>query len=429
MLQKIFKWALAAIVSIVVLACGKAPLTEDSQTSVESVMETAVKTSETSDTEETIVSAAQPKYYLSAAEDLNGKVNAKTAGLIVLLQDSKFYAVGERILSVSYSANQNIVGAVGAQGLANGGKTVTMNWASEDPVHRPVVEHAPKSAEFGLLCLPGDYTGKFIVTTSRYTYTFTKNFSLAAGANTSVTLDFANPDVQPTRKVGVLGDSISTFEGALCNEDYVPFYPAKDPNVAKGSANAVNCKEKTYWWRLIYDHMKHGQLDVNNSWSGTRVVHEMKSGRVTGNSIGAGFVDRAYNFVDPDIILIHGGTNDKVKTSEMGSNDWDYPIGQLNVNAYRSAYIQLIKMLQQRYEGVQIIIIVGDRLGHYVPDTEYDPDKDYARATIEIARHFGLPYVSFTDITIEKCAGSHPTSAGFDLMAQTIYNTCKDYLP
>ena len=234
-----------------------------------------------------------------------------------------------------------------------------------------------------------------------------------------MTLDFANPDVQPTRKVGIFGDSISTFDGTLCNEEYVPFYPDRDPNVAKGSENAVDCKEKTYWWRLIHDCMKHGQLDVNNSWSGTRVVHQMGKGRVTGNSIGAGFIDRVYNFIDPDIILIHGGTNDNAKTpkSEMGSYDWDYPIGQLDINCYRSAYIQLIKMLQQRYEGVQIIIIVGDRLDAY------------AQPTIEIARHFGLPYVSFTDITIEKCAGSHPTSAGFDLMAKTIYNTCKDYLP
>ena len=420
MLKKSFRLTLISFTAIAVLACGKALPTLPEQADNDVVVETMVKNaSETPAEEDIIVPAEQSKFYLEAAEDLKGKINPKTAGLVVMMTDSKFYAVNERILSVSYSAQQDIVGTIGKQGVSNGGKTVTMTWASEDPVHRPAVEHAPNAAEFGLVCLPGDYGGKFTVTTSRYTYTFTKNISLPAGTNTSVTLDFANPDVQPTRKVGIFGDSISTFDGTLCNEEYVPFYPDRDPNVAKGSENAVDCKEKTYWWRLIHDCMKHGQLDVNNSWSGTRVVHQMGKGRVTGNSIGAGFIDRVYNFIDPDIILIHGGTNDNAKTpkSEMGSYDWDYPIGQLDINCYRSAYIQLIKLLQQRYEGVQIIIIVGDRLDAY------------AQPTIEIARHFGLPYVSFTDITIEKCAGSHPTSAGFDLMAKTIYNTCKDYLP
>lgn len=416
-MRKSFKLVLASFAAFAVLACGKSTLAEGPRASEDALEETAVKTPETSSDEEIIIPAAQSKYYMSAAEDLDGKVNAKTAGLTVLLQDSKFYAMGERILSVSYSANQNIVGTVGAQGVTDGGQTVTMTWASEDPVRRPVVEHAPKAAEFGLVCLPGNFTGAFTVKTVRYTYTFTKAIHLSAGTSSIVTLDFAAPDVQPTRKVGVLGDSISTFDGMICNEDYGPFYPDSDPNVGTGSENAVDCKEKTYWWRLIYDHMQHGQLDVNSSWGGTRVVHEMKTGRKTGKSIGAGFIDRAYDFVDPDIIIIHGGTNDKNQSSAMGSYDWDYPIGQLDVNSYKSAYIQLIKMLQLRYEGVQLIIIVGDRLG------------DYAQPTIDIAQHFGLPYVSFVGVTIEKCKGSHPTSAGFALMAERIYNTCKDYLP
>ena len=36
----------------------------------------------------------------------------KTAGLKVLLQDSKYYAVGERVLSASYAADKDIVGEI-----------------------------------------------------------------------------------------------------------------------------------------------------------------------------------------------------------------------------------------------------------------------------------------------------------------------------
>lgn len=365
-----------------------------------------------------IVPQEQYKYYLTAAEDLEGKVSDKTAGLKILLQDSKFYAVGERVLSVTYEADKDIADLVEGDVISGKSKSVSMSWKSQDPINRPAVMHAPDAAEFGILCFPGEYSGKFTVKTSRYTYTFTKSVTAAAGTTVTVPLDFAAPDEQPTRKVGVMGDSISTFDGTMCNPDYSAFYPAKDPNVTSNPENAVNSKERTYWWRLIYDKMKHGELDVNSSWSGTRVVHEIKNGRQSGKSQGAGFVDRAYDFVNPDIILIHGGTNDSNQSTPLGTYDWDLPIGQLDVTLYRSAFIQLIKMLQNRYEGVQIIIIIGDRL-----------TTDYASANKEVAEHFGLPYVNFVGDSIEKCSGSHPTSNAFEQMASKIYSTCKDYLP
>ena len=371
--------------------------------------------------EQTVVPAEQSKFYMSAAEDLAGKVSDKTAGIKVLLQDSKYYAVDERVLSVKFESDTDLVGTITDGGIVNAGKSVTMTWASQDPVHRPAVLHAPDAGEFGLLCLPGNFIGKFTVVTSRYTYQFSKAVLAVAGQTGTVVLDFASPDEQPTRKVGIMGDSISTFDGVI-NPEYSPFYPGDDPNVGstdpEKAAVAVDVKEKTWWWRVIYDKMQHGTLDVNNAWSGTRVVHEIKSGRVSGKSIPAGFVDRAYEFADPDIIIIHGGTNDKNQSSPLGSYDWDLPIGQLDVNSYRSAYIQLIKMLQNRYEGVQIIILIGDTL-----------TSDYENANKAVAEHFGLPCVDFVGVTVDKCKGSHPTSRGFEVMANKIYEECADYLP
>ena len=371
---------------------------------------------------ETVIPAEQSKFYMTAAEDLEGKVTDNTAGLKVLLQDSKYYAVNERVLSVSYAADKDIVGTVKDGGVTGGSHIVTMTWASQDPVHRPAVLHAPEAGEFGIQCLPGAFSGKFTVTTSRYTYEFTKTVTAVAGQTAAVTLDFAAPDVQPTRKVGIIGDSISTFDGTMCSLEYTAFYPGSDPNVGNAdatlAAKAVDSKEKTWWWRVIYDNMQHGTLDVNNSWSGTRVVHEVKNGRSSGQPTPAGFVDRAYAFVDPDIIIIHGGTNDVNQSSPLGTFDWDLPIGQLDANSYRSAMILLVKMLQNRYEGVQVIMLIGDRLS-----------ANYEAANKEIAEHFGLPYVNFVGDTIEKCKGSHPTAPAFKQMADKIYDTCKDYLP
>ena len=212
-------------------------------------------------------------------------------------------------------------------------------------------------------------------------------------------------------RVGILGDSISTFAGVLCNSAYGPFYPNDDPNVGVNPDLAVDCKEKTWWWRLIYGYMPNAELDANSSWGGTRVVHEVKK------DIGAGFVDRAYDFVNPDIIIIHGGTNDKNQSTPLGEYDWDAPVGEGDLSCFRSAYVQLVKMLQERYEGVQLILLIGDTL-----------TSGYENSIIEIARHFGLPYVDFVGVTIPKCKGSHPTAQGMSIMAERIYNTCKDYL-
>lgn len=212
-------------------------------------------------------------------------------------------------------------------------------------------------------------------------------------------------------RVGILGDSISTFEGTMCNPDYTPYYPAEDPNVGMNPDIAVDSKFKTWWWRLVYYYMPNATLDANSSWSGSRVIHEEKKG------IGAGFVDRAYDFVNPDVIIIHGGTNDNRLKTPLGDYDWDVPVGEGDLSCFRSAYVQLVKMLQSRYEGVQLILIIGDRLG-----------SDYENSIKEIAQYFGLPYVNFVGDDIPKCYGSHPTAQGHAQMTSKIWNTCKDYL-
>lgn len=211
-------------------------------------------------------------------------------------------------------------------------------------------------------------------------------------------------------RVGIMGDSISTFDGALCNPVYTPFYPAADPNVGVNPDIAVDSKFKTWWWRLIYKYMPNARLDANSSWSGTCVIHEVKK------EIGAGFVDRVCDFVDPDIIIIHGGTNDRFNTP-LGEYDWDAPVGEGDLTTFRSAYVQLVKMLQSRYDGVQLILIIGDKL-----------TSGYEESVKTIAGHFGLPYVNFVGEDIPKCSGSHPTAPGHDQMASKIWNTCKDYL-
>lgn len=373
---------------------------------------------ETTPLQDISIAAQQSKYYMDADDDLNGRITGQTSGMKVLLMDSKFYAVGERVISVSFAAEKPVCRTTENGKTVSSSNSLTVTWKSDDPMTCPKVGSSETPGEYGILCLPGRYQGKFTVKTNRYTYEFKKMVTLKAGQITEVTLDFAEPLVQPKRKVGIMGDSISTFEGTLCNAEYHIYYPDKDPNVSANPSIAVNSKEKTYWYRLIYDYMENGELDVNSSWSGSRVIHDTMNGRHSKKTMNCGFVDRAYDFVNPDIIIIHGGTNDKNMASPLGEYTWDLPVGQGDLTKFRSAYIELIKKLQGRYEGVQIILIIGDYL-----------TTDYEQSILEIAKHFGLPYVNFVGVQVDKCASSHPTSPAFDMMARTIYETCKDYLP
>lgn len=218
------------------------------------------------------------------------------------------------------------------------------------------------------------------------------------------------PEPQPAKKlrVGILGDSISTFKGWLANEEYDPFYPDSDPNVGSEdpvlAAKAVDSAEKTWWYRLIYNYMKDAELDVNSSWQGTRIVHEQKKGYASRNLMDAGFIDRCLDFKEPDVIFIHGGTNDKTQETP--------------IDEYTGAYRQMIGKMKGAYPGVRIILIIGDRL-----------NAPYASPIIDIAREEGLRYVDFRGDEIEKCKGSHPTAPAFDFMAGKIARECADILP
>lgn len=314
----------------------------------------------------------------------------------VQLFDSKYYATDERVLSVSFSGS---------------GEGQNIEWAEADAALQPRIQHGKWKAEVMEFPVdPGHFSGVFTVVTNRHTYTFSRVFETAQNKKEEVSLDFASPDKQPTRKVGVLGDSISTFKGAVCNASYSCFYPDDDPNVASGNSEAVDSKQKTYWWILVNDLMKNGVLDANSSWSGKRVIHETSYG------LPAGLLDRVGDFTDPDIILIHGGTNDFNKSTPLGSYDYDLPVEQLDETCFRSAYIKMIKLLQERYEGVQLILIIGDMLS-----------SDYSKSIMSIAAYYKLPYVTFGKLS--KCKGSHPDYSGMKTMAKEIYNKCKDYLP
>lgn len=379
------------------------------------------------------------KYYLGTEEDLAlqyASVPANATTVYLSFFDSKHFALGETIRSVTLtSTSGNIAGQVtynitrDQATLTGGSPSVRIDWVSDNPDYQLKVgtqSQDGQNAAALLLAPVGSAPLIFDVVTDRYTYRFEQTLYLSAKAVRYVSLDFAAPQTQPVRKVAILGDSISTFDvsGDSRIINYNPYYYVGRKNSA-GTVCDVDSKEKTWWWKTIYDYASSCSLDVNSSWQGTRVVHEVKSStKLSLTDVGAGFVDRCYDFKDPDIVIIHGGTNDMNQSTPLGNYDFDTPMGQLDESCFRSALVKTVKKILVRYEGVQIIFVIGDFRG-------VASGADYEQSIIEVARHFDLPYVDFyqSGYNPPKFDGSHPGAAYFDEMARTICQTCADYLP
>lgn len=206
-------------------------------------------------------------------------------------------------------------------------------------------------------------------------------------------------------RIGLIGDSISTFEGWL-PEGYSAYYPK--------TASEITEVTHTYWYRLIYELMPDATLDRNLAYSGSRVS---KIG--VADSDKYDFVSRIDNvgFDNPDIVLIHGGTNDRrVSTPEhvpLGEYGFDLPLDQLDRYCFRSSYVCMVRKIMEKHPGVKIVCIIGDTLN----TEKYQGLADSIRA---IAEHYGFSIVNFS-YALESADGVHPNASGAQYMADRIY--------
>ena len=209
-----------------------------------------------------------------------------------------------------------------------------------------------------------------------------------------------------TVRIGLIGDSISTYEGWI-PEGYSAYYPK--------TASEITDVTHTYWYRLIYDLMPDAVLDRNLAYSATRVAKIGTDDDYDKND----FVTRVDNigFDNPDIVLIHGGTNDRRASTPdhvpLGDYGFDLPIDQLDRTCFRSAYVCLVRKIMEKHPGVRIICIIGDTLN----TEKYQGLADSIR---EIAEYYDFETVSF-NYALESADGVHPNASGAQYMADRIY--------
>ena len=356
---------------------------------------------------------------IAGQDKVTASVEGITAGVRLQIIDSRGTYAGKPIKSVTIESadpENYLVGNVslnfarpGISAISDGKTAVTVHTMTADNANSTLSVGTPAvPSEVGVVVLPCTFVGKVTVIGDGFSFVKEINtpIALQAGYIKTLTIDAATASVGGKLRVGVIGDSISSFSGIIPS-GYKAYYPKSDCDVDKWT--------KTYWGILINEYWD-ADLDVNCSWSGGCVAPG-----VSGKTVGSDFVTRCTDFVNPDVILLFGGTNDAIASNGVALGDYNYdlPFGSLDTNCrFRDSYIAVIKAIQANYPAAKIIIILGDHV-----------TGEYATSVEEIAKHYEIPYVDFRgDDNVTKYSGSHPNYNGMKYMAKKIYEDTKDYL-
>lgn len=211
--------------------------------------------------------------------------------------------------------------------------------------------------------------------------------------------DGALEQVEP-RSISILGDSYSTFEGAVSPSDNAVWYFVD----SQSDKTDVAQVEQT-WWSLLCAEEQYC-LEQNNSFSGSTICNTGYNGNdVTVSS----FMTRAANLGDPDIILIFGATNDSwagVPIGEFVYDDWSAE----ELFTFRPATAYLLDFLKANHPDATLCFMINDSLKSEVDSS-----------IITICDYYNVDYIELS--AIDKLTG-HPSIAGM----KQIYSQLLDFL-
>ena len=182
-----------------------------------------------------------------------------------------------------------------------------------------------------------------------------------------------------TKKVSILGDSYSTFQG-VNPEGYNPFYPNDRNDVTEVSQT---------WWDL-YIKAKGYQLEKNDSWGGSTICG---TGYGRMDASRNNFISRVDRLGDPDIIFIFGGTNDAWANAPLGEYQWsDWT--KDDCKNFRPAMACLIDMLRDTFN----------------------------ESMREVCKHCGVQLIELHDIDKQN---GHPSIAGMKSICDQLLEAIK----
>ncbi|MBQ9783463.1 MAG: hypothetical protein IJW44_02980 [Clostridia bacterium] len=247
------------------------------------------------------------------------------------------------------------------------------------------------------------------------------------------------------KKLSILGDSISTFEGYSNNTAYNATIGGNELYYNK-NGGGINKRglydhRDTYWYRLISELDM--ELCVNNAWSGSRVLDAATMPARAGQLHNAGGEK-------PDVILFYMGINDlhNETTGQFGdlyailtdANDtsnnnakidrWLSTVEEANLTTFEQSYAMALKTMISNYPDAEI----------WCMTLTYNKDSRFTEAAMTkynlcitaLANYFGCNVIDQTKgyITPFNCVryscdnkGLHPNPTGHALMEKHIVET------
>lgn len=209
--------------------------------------------------------------------------------------------------------------------------------------------------------------------------------------------------------ISIIGDSISTFE-SLNPEGYSVFYDSQMQYI-----NGLTSVNDTWWAQVIQAF--HGELCVNNSYSGSKVSGEGFPSACCAERCGSLHTSQD----SPDIILIYMGFNDFGNGVPINGKRSSLK----NPVFFADAYDCMLDRLRKNYPEAKIVYATLMRTAIGASDWLFPetyagvPFNDYNNAIRNIRQKENcyLADIDLLNLRYETRDGSHPTKLGHTILA------------
>lgn len=271
----------------------------------------------------------------------------------------------------------------------------------------------------------------------------TENTDFSTGASAKPQNGLSGAQGHPISiKIGIIGDSISTFDGFLPSSvdgydgaTYKAYYP-------KGNVNKV---EKTWWYKTALLLGCSPDDICNCSWSGSYVTGNATST----TSAYAGCSDRRIQDLsvrgfEPDVVLCFISCNDWANSVSIGT--WavkDSIPETANIETLREAYGTMILKIKHYYPSATIFCMTNleDKKRDYTPGWPSNNRKGISTEAwnsniTELAGQLGchtvdlnacgINYDNAVKYTVDS--GLHPNDAGMTLVAKKVAGAIAEVL-
>lgn len=210
--------------------------------------------------------------------------------------------------------------------------------------------------------------------------------------------------------ISIMGDSISTFE-SLNPEGYSVFYDSQMQYI-----NGLTSVNDTWWAQVI--QALHGELCVNNSYSGSKVSGESFPSACSAERCGSLHTPQ----VSPDIILIYMGFNDFGNGVPIHGKLFSF---KRDPAFFADAYDCMLDRLRKNYPEAKIVYATLMRTAIGASDWPFPetyagvPFDAYNNAIRNIRQKENcyLADINLLNLRYETRDGSHPTKLGHTILA------------